>query len=366
MHVTFRAPAAITRQTMRDDLELLREYTGNSSEEAFRILVECHAGMVHGTALRILQDAALADEVAQAVFVLLARKASTLPTGVVLAGWLHQATRFIARGALRSERRRQQHLRDFALMNDHDDSAVWNQIKPNLDEALARLAAGDRDALVLRFLEGRSFAEVALGLGTTEAAAKMRVGRALEKLRRSLGRQGVAASLAVLAPALTAHAATAAPPALLPQIGGAFLTAASPTPTLLSLVNEGVKLMALQKLKTTLILVTTALLLTTGVVTTLLFLPRDGRLVVKTFEPMAGEWEGTYETRTDGPARPRPQPVALSIRTSDQGRVCDIEMQLLDRNYRPVTSFRFTHALSETGDRIITTDDPNINAIAIE
>jgi DNA-directed RNA polymerase specialized sigma24 family protein len=63
---------------MRDDRELLREYVEEASEEAFRALVDRHAGMVHGAALRLVQDVALADEIAQAVFILLARKASTL------------------------------------------------------------------------------------------------------------------------------------------------------------------------------------------------------------------------------------------------------------------------------------------------
>src|SRR5258706_14622239 len=98
-------------KSMRDDLELLREHVERNSDEAFRAIVERHVSMVHGAALRIVRDAAIADEISQAVFILLARKASTLSAGIVLAGWLYQTTRFVALGALRAERRRQQHHR---------------------------------------------------------------------------------------------------------------------------------------------------------------------------------------------------------------------------------------------------------------
>src|SRR6188768_2069914 len=101
---------------MPDDRELLREYVETKSEDAFRLLVERHAGMVHGAALRIVRDMTLADEICQAVFILLARKAPTLPAGIVLAGWLHQATRYVARGALRTELRRQHRHRELATM----------------------------------------------------------------------------------------------------------------------------------------------------------------------------------------------------------------------------------------------------------
>jgi RNA polymerase sigma factor (sigma-70 family) len=353
---------------MRDDLELLREHATGGSDDAFRLLVERHAGMVHGAALRIVRDAALAEEVSQAVFILLARKSATLPAGTVLAGWLYQTTRFVALGALRTERRRQEHHRDFASMNDTAESAaVWDQIRPHLDEAIGTLGASDRDAIVLRFLEGRSFAEVGTALGTSEAAAKMRVGRALEKLRHAIGRNGATVTVVALTATLAAHSTSAAPAALMVKLGSVALATSAPAPNLLLLVNQGIKLMALQKLKTTLITAAVALLLLGGGAT--LFLastkpakpspPATSSLVVITFQPLAGEWEGTYEMQGDGQPGPRRQRVALSIRTSDQGRVCEIDMSLLDRNDRPTATFQFTHALNAAGDRIVTTDDPS-------
>src|SRR5258705_49838 len=267
---------------MRDDLSLLREHATGGSDDAFRILVERHAGMVHGAALRIARDAALAEEVSQAVFILLARKSATLPVGTVLAGWLYQTTRFVALGALRAERRRQQHHRDFASMNDTAESAaVWDQIRPHLDEAIGHLGASDRDAIVLRFLEGRSFAEVAVALGTSEAAAKMRVGRALDKLRHAIGRHGATVTLAALAAALAAHSASAAPTALMAKIASGVLAASAPAPNLLLLVNEAIKLMTLQKLKTTLVAAALALLLLGGGATLFFVSTKPGKPAVE-------------------------------------------------------------------------------------
>src|SRR6185503_3267074 len=175
---------------MLRDCDLLQEFVDRGSDDAFRALVERHTGMVHGAALRIVRDNELAQEVTQAVFVLLARKARHLSRGTVVAGWLYRSARFVALEAVRAEKRRQQRQEVFAQMNATTDS-VWSQVEPLFDEVMNRLGSIDRDAVVLRFLEERTFPEVAQALGTTEAAAKMRVGRALEKLRSAFARRGV-------------------------------------------------------------------------------------------------------------------------------------------------------------------------------
>src|SRR2546427_9906851 len=92
-----------TVRTMSDDFELLREHVERGSDEAFRTLVERHSGMVHGAAMRIVRDEHLAEEVTQAVFIILARKGARLRRGTILAGWLHRAARLVALGALRGE-----------------------------------------------------------------------------------------------------------------------------------------------------------------------------------------------------------------------------------------------------------------------
>ncbi len=352
---------------MRDDLELLRDHAAGS-EEAFRLLVERHAGMVRGTALRIVRDADLADEVTQAVFILLARKAPNLPARTIVAGWLHHATRFVARSAIRSEFRRQQRHRQLAAMNDLErPNNDFDPIEPHLDESLGELGARDRDAIVLRFLEGRSFAEVGTALGTTEAAAKMRVGRALERLRSALARHGVVVTPATLGSALTLQTTPSSAAALATQVAGITQAATSPAASQLALVHQAIHLMTLQKLKTALIAAVLALALLGGGVSTLSLWPRgklalaEDRLVVNTFEPMAGEWEGTFETKADDQPNPRRQPATVSIQTSNQGRSCSIELQVLDRNDRPQATFRISHELNERGDRILTTDNPEVS-----
>ena len=253
---------------MPDDFELLRQYVERGSSEAFGALVERHSGMLHGAALRVVRDESLAEEITQAVFIILARKAASLRRGTILPGWLYRTARFVALEALRAERRRQQHLRHFAQLNDSSQTAsLWNQIAPLLEEAMNRLGATDRDAVVLRFLEQRSFAEVASALGTSEAAAKMRVGRALEKLRNTFARHGVTVPAMALFAALSAHGASAAPAGLPTTVVTAALAQdAAVHSSLMVLVKGGLKIMAWNKMKSSVVAGAIVLLLAGGAV----------------------------------------------------------------------------------------------------
>src|SRR5437868_3250526 len=102
---------------MSNDFEILREYVEKRSDDAFRLMVDRHSGLVHGVAFRIVHDEGLAQEVTQAVFIILTRKAEKLPRGTILAGWLYRTARFVAMEALRTEKRRQERHEDFARMN---------------------------------------------------------------------------------------------------------------------------------------------------------------------------------------------------------------------------------------------------------
>src|SRR6266516_2960707 len=200
-----------------NDLELLRRYRETGSEEAFRELVDRHLGMVYAVALRQVRNPDWADEVAHAVFIALARKVGSLSERTVLAGWLYRATRFAAGKLLRDEERRVRHEKEAAMAQLTDcsveeGSTSWTELSPLVFEALDVLSRKDRDAILLRFIENRSFAEVAVALGTSEAAAKMRTGRALEKLRDLLDKRGSSFTLATLSAGL-ASAASAAPSA---------------------------------------------------------------------------------------------------------------------------------------------------------
>ena len=142
---------------MNETEELLRSYVDEGSEEAFGQLVSRYVNLVYSTALRqVGGDAHLAEDVAQAVFATLAHKARTLPTGVVLAGWLHRHTCFTAAKAVRTERRRQAREKAASQMNTaNEPESTWQQLAPMLDDAMNGLASSDRDLLVLRFFEAR-------------------------------------------------------------------------------------------------------------------------------------------------------------------------------------------------------------------
>jgi len=208
-----------------DDLELLRQYAANNSEEAFTTLARRYVNLVHSAAQRQVRDPHLAEEIAQAVFLILAHKAKSIPPGTIMSGWLIRTTRFAAANAIRREQTRQHHEREAmtATLQLSESDAAWERIAPLLDEALVGLRDKDRDALVLRFFEKKSFREVGDALGTSEDNAQKRVARALDKLRNFFSRHGHIIPTVLLAGALTANSVQAAPSALAASITTAVL-----------------------------------------------------------------------------------------------------------------------------------------------
>jgi RNA polymerase sigma factor (sigma-70 family) len=218
-------------KTMIGDAELLRCYAEEKSEYAFAELVRRHIDLVYFTAVRQVGDAHCAEEVAQAVFTDLARKAATLWRRPVLASWLHTSTRFAAAKARRTEERRQRHEQEAATMNalhrDEAAAADWERLRPLIDDVVHELNDRDREAVLLRFFEGRPFADIGVTLGLSEDAARMRVDRALSKLHALLVQRGVTSTAAALGAVLANQAAVAAPSALAATITGAALTGAA-------------------------------------------------------------------------------------------------------------------------------------------
>lgn len=212
---------------MNEDSQLLRQYAEHRSEPAFRELVARHLDLVYSVALRQMGgDHSLAQDIAQTVFIDLARKAKSLPASVVLAGWLCRHTFFVASTFVRSEHRRRQREQETVAMNiaDHTTGPDWERLRPHLDKALQDLAPADRDAIVLRYFQGRDLKAVGNALGLSEDAAQKRVARALGKMRDRLARRGITLATASLAAAITAHSVTAAPLSLATHIATAALS----------------------------------------------------------------------------------------------------------------------------------------------
>jgi len=233
-------------------MELLHDYARNHSEQAFRTLVERHLNIVYAVALRQTGHAQLAEDVAQTVFVDLARKATSLPKGTILAGWLFRATRYAAANARRAENRREHWEQKAAQMEPlsivEPDAESAERITPMLNEALEELPETDRAAILLRFFERKSMGEVGRTLGTTEGAAKMRLWRAVEKLRCIFQERGVVLPASVVLGVLTAQVAQPAPAGLAASIATTALLNQSGTSTFI--LTKGVlKLMALLKAK---------------------------------------------------------------------------------------------------------------------
>ncbi|MDB6030965.1 MAG: hypothetical protein JWM16_1303 [Verrucomicrobiales bacterium] len=196
-----------------EDFQLLRDYAENRSEQAFAELVKRHVNFVYSTALRVVGERSLAEDVTQMVFIRLARKARSLREGVVLTGWLYRTTQFVGRTVRRSDERRRK--REALAMQfsefDRASESVWKEVSPLLDEAMAQLRQTDQDAVLLRFFAGKSLREVGQALGVSDDSAQKRVNRAVERMRDYFARRGVVLPAAVLSLTLAAHTVQAAP-----------------------------------------------------------------------------------------------------------------------------------------------------------
>ncbi len=213
---------------MADDTELLRRYATDRSEEAFTALVQRHLPLVYQAALRRTNgQVQLAEEIAQSVFLKLAQNAAGLQQHAVLAGWLYVATRHAAATTMRAEQRRKHREQEAQVMSDASamDTAGpgWERLRPELDSVMDELGETDRNAILLRFFENRAYAEIGRKLEVSEDAARMRVDRALDKLRAHLVRRGITSTAAALGGLLAAQSAVAAPAGLATAVTGSVL-----------------------------------------------------------------------------------------------------------------------------------------------
>jgi RNA polymerase sigma factor (sigma-70 family) len=233
-----------------DDMRLLQEYATGRSEQAFTALVSRHINLVFSAAMRSVNNPHQAEEITQAVFVILARKARALRRGTVLSGWLYQTARLTAANFIRAETRRQQreqtaHIQ--STMNDPEPEA-WTQIGPLLEEAMAQLNEKDRNAIVLRFFEGKPLKEVGDALGASEDAAKMRVNRALDKLRDFFLHRGITVPAAALAAAISGNSIQAAPAGLAASVAAGAVQGVALSASTLTLVKGAIHIMTSAKI----------------------------------------------------------------------------------------------------------------------
>lgn len=201
---------------MTDDAQLLRRYAQDQSEDAFAELVRRHLGWVYRTALRRTGGRSdLAHEVSQYVFLALAKQAAALAERDQLAGWFYTTIRNAASQLLRAEARRRIH-EAAAAMSLYEDipPESWASLRPTLDQELDRLAAKDREALILRYFEGKSFAQIGAQLSLGEDGARKRVERAVDRLGAQFSRRGILSTEAVLSGMLSAEGSAAAPAGL--------------------------------------------------------------------------------------------------------------------------------------------------------
>ncbi|MGO8700392.1 MAG: RNA polymerase sigma factor [Limisphaerales bacterium] len=233
-----------------DDMQLLQEYASGRSEEAFTALVSRHVNLVYSAALRSVRNPSQAEEITQSVFLTLARKSGALRRGTVLSGWLYQTARLTASNFIRTETRRQereQQAHHQSTMNDSQPEA-WMRVGPLLDEAMAQLSEKDRNALVLRFFEGKPLKEVGDALGSSEDAAKMRVNRALDKMRDFFHQRGITVAGGVLAEAISENSIQAAPAGLAIAVAAHALQGAALGVSILSSVKGALLMMTSGKI----------------------------------------------------------------------------------------------------------------------
>jgi len=241
---------------MTSDLDLLRQYAQENSQDAFGEIVRRHLDLIYSAALRQVRSPQLAEEVTQSVFTDLARNAGKLKPDTTLTAWLYAVTRRTAIDMIRKESRRQLREQIATGMNTTNDishfakcemESAWAGIEPLLDSAMTALDETDRSAILLRYFENKSLREVGEALGASEDAAQKRVSRAVEHLRDFFSQRNVTIGASGLAVLISANAVQSAPIGLVLTISTAALAGATVSTSAAIAVTKTFAMTTLQK-----------------------------------------------------------------------------------------------------------------------
>jgi RNA polymerase sigma factor (sigma-70 family) len=237
----------------KSDMQLLRDYVERGVEVAFTELVHRHTNLVFSAALRQVGSPEAASEIAQNVFLGLARGANAIlprfAREASLAGWLCRSTRNLSLNFRRDEFRRQSRERKVMEQpaTTPDDAPDWEHLCRVLDDAMSELTEAEYDLLVLRFYKSLDYRAVGATLDLSDDTAQKRVSRALDKLRELLSQRGIRASTATLSAVITANAVQAAPAGLAITISSAALAGAAASTSTLIATTQTIAMTTLQK-----------------------------------------------------------------------------------------------------------------------
>jgi len=237
----------------KSDVQLLRDYATRGVEAAFTQLVHRHTNLVYSAGLRQVGSPEAAAEIAQNVFLGLARGAKALVPRLAeegsLAGWLCRSTRNLSLNFRRDEFRRQSRERKVMeqLAATSEDAPDWERLCRVLDDAMSELSEADYDLLVLRFYKSLDYRAVGAAMDLSDDAAQKRVSRALDKLRELLSQRGIRTSTAALSVVIAANAVQAAPAGLALSISSAALGGAATSTSTIIAATKTIAMTTLQK-----------------------------------------------------------------------------------------------------------------------
>jgi RNA polymerase sigma factor (sigma-70 family) len=209
------------RQSLADqsDGQLLERFVVGREQAAFEVLVRRHGGMVLSLCRRLARSSEDADDTFQATFMLLARKANAIRRCDAVGAWLYKvALRLAVRARARAAQRAscEQYVGNLAEVTPVSDRPVCD-LRPVLDEEIARLPEKYRLVVILYYLEGKTVLETARLLGCPKGTVLSRLARARQQLRSRLARRGVALAGGMLAAALVQSSAQAVVPVRLTE-----------------------------------------------------------------------------------------------------------------------------------------------------